>query len=71
MMAQKEQVKLTLIELENEFFALVKNSKATLTNKHLDDILDRFMMLPLSIKRQYLTDDNYLETRRRILASST
>ena len=70
-----ERVKLTLEELEREFFDLVVCTEATLTKfcnqEHLDKIIQRFRMLPVSIKRQYQTDDNYLMTRRRILASST
>ena len=70
-----EQVKLTLEELEREFFDLVVCTEATLTKfwnqEHLDKIMRRFRMLPESIKKQYRTDGNYLMTRRRILASST
>ena len=67
------QVKLTLIELEKEFYDLVECTEDTLTRNqgHLDKIIKRFRMLPESIKRQFNTDDNYIMTRRRILASST
>jgi hypothetical protein len=67
------QVKLTLIELEKEFFDLIVSTEATLTHNRvpLDVIIKRFRMLPLSIKRQYQTDDNYSVIRRRILNSST
>ena len=72
-MAQEEQMKLALTELEKEFFDLVVYAEVTLTNNqvHLDTITRRFRMLPLSVKRQYQTDDNYSMTRRRILNSST
>ena len=70
-----EQVKLTLEELEREFFDLIVCTEVTQTKfcnqEYLDKIIQRFRMLPVSIKRQYQTDDNYLMTRRRILASST
>ena len=76
MVAQEvEEVKLILEELEKEFFDLVVCIEATLTKfcnrEHLDKIIQRFRMLPVSIKRQYQTDDNYSKIRHRTLASST
>ena len=70
-----ERVKLTLEELEREFFDLIVCTEATLTKfcnqEHLDKIIQRFRMLPVSIKRQYQTDDNYSKIRRMTLTSST
>jgi hypothetical protein len=68
-----EQVKLTLEELEKEFFDLVVYTETILTNNqvHPDKLIKRFRMLPVSIKRQYQTDDNYSVIRRKILTSST
>ena len=75
MAAQDEQVKLTLEELQREFFDLIVCTEATLTKfcnqKHLEKIIQRFRMLPESIRRQYETDKNYSKIRRRTLASST
>ncbi|MCG8623944.1 MAG: death domain-containing protein, partial [Proteobacteria bacterium] len=63
----------TLRELEEEFYSLVIFIEDTLENSKvsLDSITRRFRMLPQSIQRQYETDENYKETRRRILRSKT
>ena len=63
----------TLRELEEEFYDLVIFIEDTLENSKvsLDTITRRFRMLPQSIQRRYETDENYKETRRRILRSKT
>ena len=63
----------TLRELEEEFYDLVIFIEDTLENSRvsLDTITRRFRMLPRSIQRRYETDENYKETRRRILRSKT
>ena len=63
----------TLQELEEEFSDLVIYIEDTLEKSQvsLNTITQRFSMLPQSIKRQHETDENYRETRRRILDSET
>ena len=63
----------TLRELEEEFYDLVVFIEDTLENSkvRLNTIIRRFRMLPQSIRRQHETDENYKETRRRILDSKT
>ena len=70
---QTTQVMLTLQELEEEFLKLVMFTENTLENSkvNLNTIIRRFSMLPQSVKRQHETDENYIETRRRILDSET
>ena len=68
-----QEVISTLKELEEEFYALVIYVEDALENSKvsLDTITRRFRMLPQSIQRQCQTDENYKETRRRILKSKT
>ena len=68
-----QEVISTLKELEEEFYALVIYVEDTLENSKvsLDTITRRFRMLPQSVQRQCQTDENYKETRRRILKSKT
>ena len=63
----------TLRELEEDFYDLVIFIEDTLENNKIspDTIIRRFRMLPQSIQRQHKTDENYKETRRRILRSKT
>ena len=63
-----------LTELEREFYDLVTFVEATLEKSEdvgINTITRRFSMLPQSIKRRQQTDENYRETRRRILSSTT
>ena len=63
-----------LTELEREFYDLVTFVEATLEKREdvgINTITRRFSMLPQSIKRRQQTDENYRETRRRILNSTT
>ena len=59
-----------LRDLEDEFCSLVIYIVDTLEKNQvsLNTITRRFSMLPQLIKRQHETDENYKETRRRILA---
>ena len=59
-----------LRDLEDEFCSLVIYIVDTLEKNQvsLNTITRQFSMLPQSIKRQHETDENYKETRRRILA---
>ena len=68
-----QNVKLSLRKLEDDFYDLVKFVEATLkkNNIQIDTITRRFSMLPQSIRRRYQTDENYKETRRRILESKS
>ena len=63
----------TLRKLEEEFYSLVIFIEDTLENSKvsLDTITRRFRMLPQSVRRQYETDENYKETRQKILDSKT
>jgi hypothetical protein len=63
----------TLRELEEEFYDLVIFIEDTLENSevNLNTITRRFRMLPQSVQRQHQMDENYKETRRRILRSKT
>ena len=63
----------TLRELEEKFYDLVIFIKDTLENSEvsLDTITRRFRMLPQSVRRQHETDENYKETRQKILDSKT
>ena len=64
----------TLTELEREFYELVTFVEATLEksdNVRINTITRRFSMLPQSIKRRQQSDENYRETRRRIINSTT
>ena len=67
------QVTSTLRELEEEFYDLVIYVEDTLEKSEvkLNTIIRRFRMLPQSVRRQHQTDENYKETRRRILRSKT
>ena len=63
-----------LRELEDDFYELVISTETALKSMHkveIDKITRRFSMLPQSIRRQHQTDENYKETRRRILESKT
>ena len=63
-----------LTELEEEFYELVTFVEATLEKSDdvgINTITRRFSMLPQSIKRRQQTDENYRETKRRILHSTT
>ena len=71
---QAQDITLTLIELEKEFLELVIFVEATLESNDdvsINTITRRFSMLPQSIRRRQETDENYRETRRRILNSTT
>ena len=71
---QSTRIKSTLTELEKEFLELVIFVEATLESSDdvgINTITRRFSMLPQSIRRQQETDENYRETRRRILNSTT
>ena len=63
----------TLRELEEEFYDLVIFIEDTLENSEisLNTITRRFRMLPQSVRRQHETDENYKETRQKILDSKT
>jgi hypothetical protein len=63
----------TLRELEEEFYDLVIFIEDTLKHSEvsLETITRRFRMLPLSIRRQHETDENYTATRQKILNSTT
>ena len=69
----EQRIVLCLRELEEEFYDLVIFIEDTLENNkvNLNTIIRRFRMLPQSVRRQHLTDENYKETRRRILKSKT
>ena len=69
----KQSVTLTLTELEEEFYRLVMYVEAALkaSEVHVDTIKSRFRMLPQSVRRQLQTDENYKETRQKILDSKT
>ena len=63
-----------LTELEEEFYELVTFVERTLEKSDdvgINTITRRFSMLPQSIKRRQQTDENYRETNRRILKSTT
>ena len=66
-------VKETLQTLEEEFYDLVIYTEDTLENSKvsINTVTRRFRMLPRSIKRQHQTDENYKETRQKILDSRT
>ena len=67
-------ITLTLRELEEEFYELVTFVEDTLEESDdvgLNVITRRFRMLPQSIRRRQQTDENYGETKRRILHSTT
>ena len=68
-----QEVISTLRELEEEFYDLVIYIEDTLekTKVCLNTIIRRFRMLPQSVRRQHQTDENYKETRRRVLNSRT
>ena len=63
----------TLSQLEEDFFQLVLNIEVTLEecNIGLNTITRRFSMLPHSVKRRYESDQNYRETKHKILESTT
>ena len=69
----EQRLVLSLRELEEEFYDLVIFIEDTLENSEvsLNTITRRFRMLPQSVRRQHETDENYKETRRRILNSKT
>ena len=66
-------VKETLQKFEKEFLDLIIFIEATLkeSNVQIDTIIRRFSMLPQSIRRRFQTDENYKETKQRILDSNT
>ena len=68
-----QRVTQSLQELEEEFLQLVIFIENTLDNSqvNLNTIIRRFSMLPQSVKRKHETDENYKETRRKILESKT
>ena len=68
-----QEVVSTLRKLEEEFYDLVIFIEDTLeSNKvNLNTIIRRFRMLPQSVRRQHETDENYKETRQKILDSKT
>ena len=68
-----QEVVSTLKKLEEEFYDLVIFIEDTLeSNKvNLNTIIRRFRMLPQSVRRQHETDENYKETRQKILDSKT
>ena len=69
----RAQVISTLKELEEEFYDHVIYIEDTLENSKvsMNTITRRFRMLPQSVQRQHQTDENYKETRRKILRSKT
>ena len=68
-----QEVISTLRELEEQFYDLVIYVEDALEDSKvsINTITRRFRMLPQSVKRQHETDENYKETRRRILKSKT
>ena len=71
---QAQDITSTLTELEKEFLELVIFVEATIESSDdvgINTITRRFSMLPQSIKRRQETDENYRETRQRILNSTT
>lgn len=71
--AQDEEVVPNPSELEEEFFKLVQFVEIALKSSgaQLETITRRFSMLPQSIRRRHQTDENYRETRSKILNSTT
>ena len=63
----------TLRELEEEFYDLMIYVEDILEKSKvsLNTMTRRFRMLPQSVRRQHETDENYKETRRRILKAKT
>ena len=63
----------TLQGLEEEFYKLMTFVEDTLKNNEVNitTITRRFRMLPQSVKRRQETDNDYKETRRRILNSTS
>ena len=68
-----QEVISTLQKLEEDFYGLVVYVEDALENSqlHLNTIIRRFRMLPLSIKRQHERDTNYTKIRQKILDSET
>ena len=63
----------TMRELEEEFYELVAYIETMLENSqvHMNVITRRFSMLPQSVRRWHQMDENYTETRHKILSSRT